>query len=193
MANRENPTAVQALLFLTIGAFPRTIAEDLIARVSRRVSIPCRLAEKALKESLPLLPDREQVDADALLKRLEDERTDPGTLIVGMTMRDLGIKIFTFVFGRARRNGHAALVSMARLRPEFYGLPPDPDLTTRRSVAEIVHELGHVMGLDHCEDFGCIMHFANNAETIDLRGTTFCTTCSSELPEGFLSSTAGFG
>jgi archaemetzincin len=140
-----------------------------------------------LKESLPLLPDREQVDADALLERLEDERTDPGTLLVGMTMRDLGIKIFTFVFGRARRNGRAALVSMARLRPEFYGLPPDPELTARRSVAEIVHELGHVMGLAHCEDFECIMHFANNAETIDLRGTTFCLTCSSELPEGFLS------
>jgi archaemetzincin len=105
---------------------------------------------------------------------------------MGMTMRDLGVKIFTFVFGQARRNGFAALVSLARLRPEFYGLPSDPDLTSRRAVAEILHELGHILGLMHCTDFTCIMHFATNVETIDLRGDDFCPKCVATLPPDFL-------
>jgi archaemetzincin len=175
--------------FLSIGAFPRAIAEELAARVSRRIFIPCSLITSPFKDKPPLLPDREQVDADALLKRLEQEPIEPGELLLGITMWDMGIKIFTFVFGQARRNGQAALVSLARLRPEYYGLPPDRELMMRRGVAEIVHEIGHVMGLAHCADFGCIMHFANNAETIDLRGMTFCPNCAATLPNGFINAT----
>lgn len=182
----ERQTSVQSILFLTIGAFPSAVVEDLIGRVSRKVSVPCRLGAPPIKGATPMLGDREQVDADELLRKLEKRHVEPGTLLVGMTMRDLGVKIFTFVFGQARRNGFAALVSMARLRPEFYGLPADPELTARRAVAEIFHELGHILGLMHCTDFNCIMHFATNVETIDLRGNDFCSTCTAALPPGFL-------
>lgn len=182
----ERRTSVQFILFLTIGAFPSAAVEDLIARVSRKVSVACRLGAPPIKGTMPLLADREQVDADELLKTLEKRQVGPGTLLVGMTMRDLGVRIFTFVFGQARRDGFAALVSLARLRPEFYGLPADPELTTRRAVAEIFHELGHILGLMHCTDFNCIMHFATNVETIDLRGDDFCPTCAAALPPGFL-------
>ena len=54
----------------------------------------------------------------------------------GMTLQDLGIRIFTFVFGQARHQGRVALVSLARLKPEFYGLASDSDLTLRRAVTE---------------------------------------------------------
>jgi archaemetzincin len=184
MGNRDEPTAIQALHFLTIGSFPRAIAEDLVARVSRRVSAPCRLSDSTLGSNLPILPDREQVDADSLLRLLEEVRVAQGTILVGMTLRDLGIRIFTFVFGQARHHGHAAVVSLARLKPEFYGLAPDPDLILRRAVTEILHELGHIAGLTHCVDFNCLMHFATNVESIDLRGASYCDTCRAELPEG---------
>ena len=186
MGNREKPTAIQALHFLTIGSFPRSLAENLTARVSRRVSVPCRLVDTNLKVDLPLLPDREQVDAEALLKHLEEVRIAPGNILVGMTLRDLGIRIFTFVFGQARHKGSAALVSLARLKPEFYGLAPDSDLTLRRAVTEILHELGHIAGLTHCIDFNCLMHFATDVQSIDLRGTSYCSACRAELPEGLL-------
>jgi len=96
------------------------------------------------------------------------------------------LPIFTHVFGGARNGGHTAVVSLARLKPEFYGLPPDPALTTRRAVAEVLHEVGHLAGLAHCDDYRCLMHFSPEVEMIDLRGTTFCRSCAAELPPGFL-------
>lgn len=182
----ERPKRLQSILFLTIGAFPQAVASELVKQMSRKVSVACRLGSPPIKGDMPLLPDREQIDADELLKRLEMRYVENDTLLVGMTMRDLGVKIFTFVFGQARRNGFAALVSLARLRPEFYGLPSNPELTGRRSVAEILHELGHILGLMHCTDFDCVMHFATNVETIDLRGDDFCLKCAATLPPGFL-------
>jgi archaemetzincin len=163
---------IQALQFLTIGSFPRAVAEDLVARVSRRVSVPCRLLDSYSEAPLPLLPERHQVDADSLLKSLEKRNVEPETILVGVIMRDLGIPIFTFVFGLASRNRHTALVSLARLRPEFYGLPPNQEIMARRAVAEILHEVGHAVGV----------------ESIDLRGDTFCPACQAELPRGLLPS-----
>lgn len=186
MGTSEKSIPFQALSFLTIGSFPPAVAMDLAARVSRRVAVPCRVADKTLVGEIPLLPDREQLDADALLERLEQEPVNPSTIIVGITLRDLAVRIFTFVFGQARQNGRAALVSLARLRPEFYGLAPDPELTAHRAVTEILHEVGHAAGLTHCVDFACLMHFATNVETIDLRGNSFCRRCASGLPRGLL-------
>ena len=51
---------------------------------------------------------------------------------LGLTEQDLAIPIFTFVFGRARSGGWAAVVSLARLDPTFYGLPSDEDELIRR-------------------------------------------------------------
>lgn len=177
--------------FVPIRPVSMELTRSLVARVSGLVRIPCRLRESPLELSLKRIKGRDQVDANALLERIEDDGDDPGTFKVGIVDRDLAIPIFTFVFGLARREGHAAVVSWTRLHPDFYGLPADPTLTVRRAVTEVLHELGHVAGLDHCEDFACLMHFAPNVETIDLRGERFCADCAAAAPEGLVTRRAG--
>jgi archaemetzincin len=135
------------------------------------------------------LPDREQLDADALLRNLE-ARAPADVVLVGVTPFDVGVPIFTFVFGRARQGGSAAVVSLARLDPSFYGLPADPEKATRRAVDEILHELGHVAGLRHCEDSSCLMRFVASVDQIDVRGSAFCTPCAARLPHWLLARTA---
>jgi archaemetzincin len=116
-----------------------------------------------------------------MLERLE-ALASAGVVVVGIAAVDVAIPIFTFVFGRARQGGRACLVSLARLEPAFYGLPPDSGLLTERAVAEVLHELGHVAGLGHCRDFACLMHFAASVEKIDVRGPGFCDPCALLLP-----------
>lgn len=164
-----------------LGGFPASFAIDLARRLSRRLSVPCRVLPDLAGGELPRLQAREQVDADAVLAQLEAAAASPGPL-VGLTDLDIAIPIFTFVFGRARHGGRAALVSVARLDAGFYGLPPDAGLLAGRAVNEILHELGHVGGLLHCKDPDCLMKFAASVEAVDLRGGTFCASCASLLP-----------
>jgi archaemetzincin len=125
-----------------------------------------------------------KLDADGLLGRLESQPVPTGTVTVEVTGFDIAIPIFTFVFGRARADGHAALVSTARLDPAFYGLPADTERTLRRAADEILHELGHVAGLRHCREPACLMRFAGTVQDVDVRGSAFCEWCARGLPRG---------
>jgi archaemetzincin len=71
---------------------------------------------------------------------------------LAVTEADLFIPMMTFVYGQAQLSGKMAIVSLARLKPEFYGLPADKDLTVRRIRKEVSHELGHTFGLVHCTE-----------------------------------------
>jgi archaemetzincin len=72
------------------------------------------------------------------------------------------------------------VVSVHRLRQEFYGLPADSSMLDQRLLKESVHELGHTLGLRHCEDYSCVMASSHSVEWIDLRESTMCDSCRSQ-------------
>jgi predicted Zn-dependent protease len=185
----NTPHRIEAVTFLAPPGLQPALVQEIVARTSAHLDVPCRLHTAPWDQAASRLAGREQCDADALLFGLEKSVPPSSTVHVGLTEHDLGLLLFTFVFGRARRFGHAAIVSLARLAPERYGLPADPSLMARRALAETLHEIGHVVGLAHCQDMNCIMYFATNVETIDLRGMDFCTTCKTALPAGLAGST----
>jgi len=182
MRPRDEPRRIEAVRLVGFGPPPPLSLQDLAARVSRRVAVACRFEPFSDAEELPLIPGRDQVCADRLLARLEGEPIEPGAVRVGLVGVDIAIPIFTFVFGRARSGGHAAIVSTARLDPRFYGLPGNAALMARRTVDEILHELGHIAGLQHCVLPDCLMHFAGTVEQVDVRGSEFCPRCAAHLP-----------
>ena len=168
---------IEELRFVPLAATAATLARELVPRASRALSLPCRLMPA--DEGLPVapLPGRTQIDADRLLAAVEARADDARTALVALTPLDIGSPIFTHHFGRSRLGGRAALVSFARLAPSFYGLPDDADLLLRRATAEVVHEVGHLFGLPHCDDPSCVMRFAHVVEAIDVRGAGYCARC----------------
>jgi len=179
------PAPVRCLELRGLGGLPRELGVELASQLSRRVALPCRLGEGLDDLTIPWMDERSQVDADRLLGLLEQRDLPPGTVLVGVTTLDIGNPIFSFFFGLAHRGGRAALVSLARLDPVFYGLDADPALTLERAVREVLHEVGHVAGLGHCHDNACVMHFASAVELIDVRGEDFCDNCAVDLPGSF--------
>jgi len=125
--------------------------------------------------------DRGQFNSTLILAGLLRRLPERGVRIVGLTRVDLFIPVLTFVFGQAQLGGAGAIVSTHRLRHEFYGLPPDQAGLLDRTVKEIVHEVGHTLGLVHCADYACVMHAATYVEDVDLKSRRFCLNCRAGL------------
>jgi archaemetzincin len=85
--------------------------------------------------------------------------------------------LLTFIFGEAQLDGNCAVVSTARLKEEFYGLPRREELFLERLIKEAAHELGHTFGLRHCMDWRCVMASSHAVERLDVKGAEFCKSC----------------
>jgi archaemetzincin len=120
---------------------------------------------------------RSQYSAVAILQRLVEQCPADAVRIIGITNNDLFIPMLSFVFGQAQLQGKGAVVSCARLRQEFYGLPPRPALFHTRLAKEILHETGHTFGLTHCKDPACVMSLATGITQVDTKGGGFCKGC----------------
>jgi archaemetzincin len=132
--------------------------------------------------SIPLPPEsfearRNQYYSTMILKEMLGNVPRDALKLLGVTDKDLCIPILTYVFGEAQVGGTAAVVSLARLRQEHYGLAPDRPLLLERLRKESLHELGHTFGLYHCPSRECVMYLSNTVVDVDTRGRDFCTGC----------------
>jgi archaemetzincin len=156
--------------------------DDLAAELARIYQVSCHVHEEPFAADFAYDPVRGQYHSTAILQRLQSLSGDPETWFLGITDVDLFIPILTFVFGEAQLNGHCALVSLHRLREEFYGLPANPKLLAERAAKEAVHELGHVLGLRHCHDWRCVMTSTHDVERLDLKSEEYCAACLALTP-----------
>lgn len=116
---------------------------------------------------------------DALIARGDALRADGASLwTLAVTDADLGAPGRTFVFGEATVGGCCAVVSLARLGGDE---GPRSGRLRARLLAEAVHELGHVAGLDHCDRGECVMVPCETAEEVDRRPDGFCARCLATL------------
>lgn len=97
--------------------------------------------------------------------------------ILGLTGCDLYIPMLSFLFGQAQLDGAAAVVSVARLRQEFYGLPGDEGILLTRARKEALHELGHTFGLVHCPNRECAMSLSTSLAQVDIKRDEYCEGC----------------
>jgi archaemetzincin len=155
------------------------IADGIMERLKDRVGgiFHCPVEIKAGFGDLAKAynPERKQYLSSKLLASLgKSEREER---IVGIADVDLYVPRLNFVFGEADMVSGTAIVSLCRLRPEYYGLAADEALFLERATKEIVHELGHTFGLGHCPNNKCVMHFSNSLADTDLKEAHFCSKC----------------
>jgi archaemetzincin len=156
--------------------------------VSRTISsvlgIPSTVSENHVR-MMGYVMARKQIDAQALLDSVQAYKhrhgiDDPVLLVVN---QDLFRNGNSFVFGLAREQVGAAVVSTARLSNEYYGRRSSDDDLIDRITKEGAHEIGHLLGLGHCDNRECVMFKPDTLDELDRKKKMLCPVCAARLDE----------
>lgn len=143
-----------------------------------------------LKDNLPMenrvtdpVPDlkqmyhkkRDQYNTRGYVRHCSRVARQEEHLVLGVTGVDLFSAGHNFVFGSAQVGGHGGVISIHRLG--------EGKTLEERMVKEAVHEIGHIVGLTHCDDPLCVMYFSNTLDETDEKAGWFCPNCESEYEE----------
>ena len=71
----------------------------------------------------------------------------------------------------------AGVVSTARLGNAYYGKQDCDDDFIDRTAKEGAHEIGHLLGLPHCEDKECVMFRPDTLDELDRKKKALCPAC----------------
>jgi len=168
---------VPEINIVAVGTVDHDMLDYLALTISASFDTCCQSLGVTLDTQGAYDPARRQYNSTQLLVKLLEVNLPRESKMLGVAEVDLFIPIFTFVFGQAQLGGRVALFSAHRLRPQFYGLPENKQLLYSRCEKEANHELGHTCGLAHCRSYDCVMHVSNSVEEVDLKPSSFCSTC----------------
>jgi len=171
------------LQLLPIGKLDGGLLNNLAPALAKSFGLPCQIISRALDPEFAFHGERQQYHSSEILACMQAVVSPQSWRVLGVTAVDLYIPILTFVFGEAQMGGPCAVVSLHRLRQEFYGLPPDGKLLQHRLFKEAVHEIGHTVNLSHCDDYRCAMAPSHAVEWIDLKESSLCAACQGRIFE----------
>ncbi len=160
----------------------KDIKPTLIERLQSIFMLPVVWNGKKKIPSLAYNGERNQFLGSFFLRDLLSVRRT-GDIVLGIVPYDLYEVGLNFVFGVASSMTTTAVISTFRLHNSFYGLPEDFSLFLDRTTKEAVHEIGHTLGLGHCPDPECVMHFSNSIKDTDRKSYYFCPFCYKKVKE----------
>lgn len=144
------------------------------ANIQAIVGLNTRIIEECSPPGDAYIATRNQFDAYKILKALSmQEGGAPFKL--GVIQGDLCLPILTYVYGEAQLGGTAAVISLFRL----YGAGHERFYERAAKIA--IHEVGHLIGLTHCQGIDCLMRFSKQLEQLDRLPIHFCPACEYEI------------
>lgn len=165
---------MRKILLVSFGKIDKKILDYIAKQVTNTITIKAEF----LKElPVPWTKKRgKQLKASDLLMAMTGLVENIGTIaVIGITDKDIYMPRLNFVFGLASPKEKVAVVSLARLKSE------KSQLFKKRIKKEILHEIGHILGLNHCPDEKCAMRFSKNIIDVDNKTDNFCQICKSHF------------
>jgi len=171
----------QFITLISFGYFEKDFLDSLVEDISSEFNLRVRVKEGHIDLSDFYDPVRRQYNGNGLLKEVEAKYATDSFKTIGLFNVDLFVPILTYIFGQAYLNGCTGIVSLYRLNNERYGMAADENILLIRTVKEVIHELGHTLGLIHCHTPTCVMRSSTYVEDLDQKNFNLCLKCRSEL------------
>jgi archaemetzincin len=169
---------VKAIYLAPMGVIEETVLETLEVCLWQIFGFEVRRMHPLPDPQYAYDSAAQQYSSTLILKSMIRFIPKDAVRMLGITQRDLFIPMLSFVFGHAQVNGPAAVISLERLRQEFYHLPHNDAVFLHRVMKEAVHEVGHTFGLIHCPDTRCAMSLSNAIQHVDKKSEELCVNCS---------------
>lgn len=162
------------IYILPLGNVRKNFCRNIEEELSKLFKIEISALENAEEPSSSYHPIRGQYISSRVIDKIRKYIPPDTFKIIVIVNVDLCTLVREFVFGVAEFSGKIVLVSLFRLKQEFYGFKPNEELLIERMMKEINHELGHTFGLRHCKDLKCCMYFSNSIDEVDNKNKEFC-------------------
>lgn len=176
-----NKRAQDKICIVPIGPLQKGILNYAIKELEESFNMKVVIEEELGHPKYAYNEERKQYYSTEILREIVKQELLEYDRILGVADVDLYVPELTFVFGEANIAHKVAVISLTRLRQEFYGLPEDNALFEKRTTVEAVHELGHTYGLRHCKQDNCVMFFSTSIDDTDNKGQMFCKLCKRKL------------
>lgn len=122
-------------------------------------------------------PIRGQYFAMVILQKLELLRSSEREKIVALVDEDLYTADQAWVIGASDRIAGTSVISLHRLRQEYFGYGEEEKILYRRVIKETVHQIGHLFGMRSCRNPRCAMYASERMQDIDAKREKFCDNC----------------
>ncbi|MBC5801063.1 MAG: archaemetzincin family Zn-dependent metalloprotease [Candidatus Eremiobacteraeota bacterium] len=155
--------------------------ERLALCLEERFLHACRVERTVRVPRTSLNSVRKQMFFNTLVARVAALPVTADVVRLAITDYDLYKTSHQFVFGDASEEQRIAIVSLHRLRNDYYGERSDQNVLFQRTLKEAVHDLGHAYGLKHCFNPRCAMYFSNSIFDTDNKLSHFCEHCEKRL------------
>ena len=114
------------------------------------------------------VPERSQYNSTRTIARLSARVPADALVYAGFTTEDLYSQGLNFVFGEGSLANRCGVYSLHR-----YGTP-DPAHFLRRVLKLMSHEAGHILSIEHCVHYQCVMQGANSLREDDRHPAHLC-------------------
>lgn len=172
---------LQTITLISLGYFEKDLLQKISDAIIKQIPVPVIVKEANMDLILFYEPARRQYNGNKLLTEIDRIFGSDTSKTIALLNVDLYIPILTYIYGQAYLNGRTGIASVYRLSNELYGMERDDDILTERFIKEVIHELGHTLGLKHCYNTDCVMRSVTYVEEIDQRLNAMCSSCRSQI------------
>jgi archaemetzincin len=161
------------LEIIPMGRLDSTALSVIAANTQAILGLNTRILPDQPEPEYAFMARRGQYEAGKIIRALtaNPDHVPFRLAVVGV---DIYTPILTYIFGESQLGGKAAVISIFRLQSK------NREEAYNRAAKSALHEIGHLLGIVHCEAADCLMGFSKDLAKLDERPLRFCQACAYE-------------